>query len=106
MPLLPSISLVANSYAHCQAEVSMAAVQAIASALDTLKESAGSTMGQLVEATHVDRLWNAVQSHIAAHFIDHYQERVKERCGGGSSTPIAAEKADTAQPDTAGMKVA
>ena len=85
VPLLPSISLVANSYAHCQSEVSMAAA-AIASALDSLKESAGSAMGQLLEATHIDSVWKAVQGRIAAHFIDHYQERVKERCGVESAT--------------------
>jgi triacylglycerol lipase len=98
VPLLPSVSLVANSYSHCQAEVSMAAA-ALASALDTLKESAGSTMGQLLEATHVDRVWNAVQGHIAAHFIDHYQERVKERCGATPASTAATEEAVTAQPD-------
>ncbi len=97
VPLLPSISLVANCYAHCQAEVPMAG--AAASALDTLKESAGSAMGQLVEAAHIDRVWNAVQSHIAAHFIDHYQERVQERCGPASSSPRAAEQSDSAEPN-------
>ena len=37
VPLLPSVSLVANTYAHCQSEVSLAAVAAVASALDVLQ---------------------------------------------------------------------
>jgi pimeloyl-ACP methyl ester carboxylesterase len=97
VPLLPSVSLVANSYSHCQAEVSMSALQAVASALETLKQSAGSAMGQVLEATHMDGIWKAVQSHISAHFIDHYQERVKERCGEGSVASAPPEKTDSAE---------
>jgi hypothetical protein len=97
VPLLPSISLVANSYAHCQSEVSMAA-GTIASALEALKESAGSAVGQLLEATHIDQVWKAVQSRISAHFIEHYEERVKERSVGGSATPVAAQKTDASEP--------
>jgi triacylglycerol lipase len=97
VPLLPSISLVANSYAHCQAEVSMAAA-AIASALETLKESAGSALDQVLEAAHIDQVWNAVQNHISAHFIDHYEQRVKERCGPRPATTIATEEAEITRP--------
>ncbi len=91
VPLLPSVSLVANTYAHCQSEVSMAAIQAVASALDALKQSAGSAVEQLLEATQIEHLWKVVQGHISAHFIDHYQERVKEKCGSGPSSPVAPE---------------
>ena len=87
VPLLPSVSLVANTYAHCQSEVSMAALQAVASAVDALQQSAGSAAEQLLEATQIDRLWNVVQGRISAHFIDHYQERVKEKCGSKPSPP-------------------
>lgn len=97
VPLLPSISLVANSYAHCQSEVSMAA-EALASAIETLQESAGSAMGQVLEATHIDQVWKAVQNHISSHFIDHYQERVQERCGPAPAATVAAEEASTPQP--------
>jgi hypothetical protein len=81
VPLLPSVSLVANSYAHCQSEVSMQAVQAAVSALEHLKQTAGSAVDQLLEAAQIDLLWKAVQGRISAHFIGHYQERVKEKCG-------------------------
>ncbi len=81
VPLLPSVSLVANTYAHCQSEVSLAALAAMASALDTLKQSTPSAVDRLIEASQVDQLWKAVQSRISAHFIGHYQERVKVKCG-------------------------
>ncbi len=85
VPLLPTISLVANTYAHCQSEVSLAAVAAVASALETLQQSAGTVADQLLESTQIERLWQAVQGRISAHFIDHYQERVKQKCGDGNN---------------------
>ena len=94
VPLLPSVSLVANSYAHCQSEVSMKAVQAAVSALEELKETAGSAVDRVIEATQIDLLWKAVQGRISAHFIDHYQERVKEKCGPEVPPTVAAEGAD------------
>ena len=80
VPLLPSVSLVANTYEHCQSEVALKAAQAAVSALDALKKSAGSAASQLLEASLIDNVWGIVQSRISAHFIDHYQERVKEKC--------------------------
>jgi len=79
VPLLPSMSLVANSYAHCQSEVSLAAAQAVASAVDALQQATGSVLDRIIEATHIDCLWSVVISRVSAHFIDHYQERVQER---------------------------
>ena len=100
VPLLPSISLVANTYAHCQSEVSLAAMAAVASAIDTLKESAGSTVDRLIEASQIDLLWKAVQSRIAAHFIDHYQERVKVKCGDGEAPLLTSNAVIIPQSDT------
>lgn len=96
VPLLPSVSLVANSYAHCQNEVSLSALQAAISALDALKETAGSAVDRLIEATQIDLIWKAVQGRIAAHFIDHYQERVKEKCGPAAATQEPAAAVDEA----------
>jgi hypothetical protein len=96
VPLLPSVSLVANCYAHCQSEVSMQAVQAAVSALEELKQTAGSAVDRLLEAAQIDLLWKAVQGRISAHFIDHYRERVKEKCGleVPPTAVAAAEKAE------------
>jgi triacylglycerol lipase len=102
VPLLPSVSLVANTYAHCQSEVSLAALAAVVSALDTLKESAGSAVDRLIEASQIDHLWKVVQGRISAHFIDHYQERVKVKCGDGGVSSSAAEVTMTTQTDTKG----
>jgi triacylglycerol lipase len=87
VPLLPSVSLVANLYAHCPNEVSLHAAEAAASALDALKRSAGSALDRVLEASLIDQIWGVVQSRISAHFIDHYQERVKAKCGDVAIAP-------------------
>ena len=97
VPLLPSVSLVANTYAHCQSEVSLAALAAMASALETLKQSSSSTVDRLIEASQIDQLWKAVQSRISAHFIGHYQERVKIKCGDVAAPTSTATATPTTQ---------
>ena len=54
VPLLPSVSLVANTYEHCQSEVALKAAQAAVSALDALKQSAGSA-AESVAGSQPDR---------------------------------------------------
>jgi hypothetical protein len=104
VPLLPSVSLVANSYAHCQSEVSLQAVQAALSALEGLKHAAGSAVDQVLEATQMDLLWKAVQGRIAAHFIGHYEDRVREKLGlpplTASGLGVPAPPADGEAPPT------
>ena len=96
VPLLPSVSLVANTYAHCQSEVSMAALRTAVSALESLQQSASSAVGHLIEASQIDHLWKVVQSRISAHFIDHYQERVKEKCNEATSNQGIPKESVTA----------
>jgi hypothetical protein len=96
VPLLPSVSLVANSYSHCQSEVALSAVQAAISALDALKQSAGSAVDRLLDAAQIDVLWKLVQGRISAHFIGHYEERVKEKCG--AEPPAVTTTADPSTP--------
>ena len=59
-------------------------------------------MDRLIEASQIDHLWSVVQSRISAHFIDHYQERVKVKCGAGAASTIVAETTITAQTDAKG----
>jgi pimeloyl-ACP methyl ester carboxylesterase len=98
VPLLPSISLVANAYAHCQSEVSLSAVNATLSALEDLKQSAGSAVDQILEAAQIDLLWKAIQGRISAHFINHYQDRVKDRCGASTTAADAGAVSMTEHP--------
>ena len=78
VPLLPSVSLLTNTYVHCPTEVSLAAADAT-SALDVLKQKAGAAADAVLNASVIDDVWNAVQGRIAAHFIDHYLDRVQKK---------------------------
>lgn len=82
VPLLPSVSLLTNTYVHCPTEVSLADDPAAVSALDALKQKAGAAAGAVLEAGLVDEVWGAVQGRIAAHFIDRYLDRVRRRIDG------------------------
>jgi hypothetical protein len=77
VPLLPSVSLVANTYVHCPTEVALKAAEAAGSALDALKLNAGAAAESLLNASLIEDVWGAIQERISAHFIDHYLKSVK-----------------------------
>jgi hypothetical protein len=79
VPLLPSVSLSSNSYVHCPAEVSLRDDPAAVSALDSLKQTAGAAAGAMLQAGILDEVWDAVHGRIAAHMIDRYLDRVKQK---------------------------
>ncbi|AMV37905.1 lipase family protein [Planctomyces sp. SH-PL62] len=81
VPLLPSVSLLTNTYVHCPTEVPLADDPSAASALDALKRQAGAAAGAVLDASLVDEVWNAVQGRIAAHFIDRYLDRIRKQIG-------------------------
>ncbi|WP_206108158.1 lipase family protein [Paludisphaera soli] len=79
VPLLPSVSLLTNTYVHCPTEVSLADAAAAGSALDALKQKAGAAADAVLSASLADEVWAAVQGRIAAHFIDRYLDRIRKR---------------------------
>jgi hypothetical protein len=82
VPLLPSISLVANAYRHCPGEVSLTADQAAAAAaeLASLSSTDETVSSEVLTSAMVDRVWGTVQGRIAAHLIANYQARIQSRC--------------------------
>jgi len=82
VPLLPSVSLVANAYSHCQSEVCLSPVQATAATaeLEALRSTDKSASEDMLTAAVMDQVWGAVKGRIAAHLIASYQARVQTRC--------------------------
>jgi len=84
VPLLPSVSLVANAYSHCQAEVCLSPDQAAAAAaaaeLEALRSPDQSASDDPLTAAMMDQVWGTVQGRIAAHLIASYQARIQTRC--------------------------
>ena len=86
VPHLPTVSLIANAYSHCQSEVALSAAEAVGAqaALAALQPAEGAGgggegSGQLDPAA-VDQVWEMVKGRIASHMIANYQARVQARC--------------------------
>jgi triacylglycerol lipase len=82
VPHLPSVSLVANAYTHCQNEVGLSAIQlaAAATGLDALKLVANPSGDGTIDANLADQVWELVKGRIASHMIGTYQSRVEAKC--------------------------
>lgn len=76
VPLLPSMSLVANAYAHCLNEVRLQGPnpKAFAQALGELGRTA---VEGILSASLADEVWGLLQRRIQAHLIPNYQDRLK-----------------------------
>ncbi len=76
VPLLPTVSLVANAYAHCMNEVRLQGPnpKAFAQALGDLGRTA---VEGLLNASLVDELWGLLHQRIQAHLIPNYLDRLK-----------------------------
>jgi hypothetical protein len=82
VPLLPSVSLVANAYSHCQAEVALCPPQASGGEVPRMQSvragEDGGAEGPL-ETDKVEQVWGMVKGRIASHMIANYQARVEIR---------------------------
>jgi triacylglycerol lipase len=82
VPRLPTVSLMANEYGHCQKEVLLGAVAvagaAVAAGVSPFAELAKKAAGGALQGTLVDDLWKTVHERIGAHAMALYLSRVAE----------------------------
>lgn len=76
VPLLPTVSLVANTYHHCLNEVRLQGPSAH-SVLEALEQVARVAVEGLLTASIVDEVWGLLRQRIAAHLIPSYQKRLQ-----------------------------
>jgi triacylglycerol lipase len=73
VPLLPTISLLANDYTHCPTEVALGAAPESGGQLQGL-------LGQVVEGmltpTVINDLWAGIQKRVEAHFMTNYRNHL------------------------------
>lgn len=74
VPRLPTISLIANEYCHCDKEMSVGQGEA---AHDTLKGFASKAADGILKASIMDEIWAVVQTRLAAHDITNYRNLIK-----------------------------
>jgi hypothetical protein len=83
VPLLPTVSLIANAYCHCQSEVYLGTKAATAAGLVSQFPQLGAKAVEgLLNATLIDELWDQVRTRVDAHMIASYLRRIAERSGG------------------------
>jgi hypothetical protein len=75
VPKLPTVSLIANHYIHCQKEMALDAAEAD-SAGDFLKDFASSTADGIIHGTLIDDIWKAVIAHVEAHSMTNYRSLI------------------------------
>jgi predicted lipase len=79
VPKLPTLSLLANLYEHCQAE-SLLGVAAETD--DFTKGFLGKTVDGILHGTIIDDVWNAVTQRVAAHSMDNYRGLISKLFDG------------------------
>ena len=83
VPMLPTISLIANHYCHCGRELVVGTVVAAESAGAYLKQMAGKTVDGVLQGTLIDDVWNGLHGRLSAHFLDNYKKLIGERLSEG-----------------------
>jgi pimeloyl-ACP methyl ester carboxylesterase len=78
VPMLPTVSLIANHYCHCGKEMMLGAVTAGGATTDFFKQMAGKTIDGILNATLIDDIWKGLQDRMSAHFLDNYQKLIGE----------------------------
>jgi pimeloyl-ACP methyl ester carboxylesterase len=80
VPLLPTVSLIANTYTHCLAEEMLEAASGDP-AHAVVKNFAGRAVDGVLSLTLMDEIWGQLQQRIAHHMIPNYQAKIDERLG-------------------------
>lgn len=77
VPKLPTISLIANAYDHCEKEVALSG--AGGSAFDFLKELGGKSVQGLLNGSLMDDIWQVLKDRMGAHDIANYTKLVRPK---------------------------
>jgi predicted lipase len=72
VPLLPTVSLIANQYGHCLKEMSLGA----AAAAGFFQDFAKNAVDGLLNATLIDDIWKGLQERVGAHAMENYRKLI------------------------------
>jgi hypothetical protein len=76
VPKLPTLSLLANSYSHCQKEVLLGVAAGAVTAVEFFKQWAGKTKDGVLQGTLVDDIWSGLKERVGAHFMENYMKKL------------------------------
>jgi hypothetical protein len=78
VPRLPTVSLIANDYLHCQKEMALGAVAeagaAAASAVEFFQQMAAKAVDGVLNNTLIDDIWAKIKQRVGAHGMDSYRK--------------------------------
>jgi hypothetical protein len=75
VPKLPTMSLVANDYCHCQKEI---ALDDGSGSFELARAFAGQAAESLFSTAIITEVWAAIQARVAAHGLDHYRKLIEQ----------------------------
>jgi predicted lipase len=78
VPMLPTMSLVANDYVHCQKAMDLGSGESL-SAMFT--DFASKAIDGIVSGSLANDLWAGITSRLSAHNLDSYRKGLKDRFG-------------------------
>jgi hypothetical protein len=83
VPRLPTVSLIANSYAHCLTEVlvgaAAGATKAAATVFDLVKETGAVAKEGPLDASTMERVWGHLKGNISAHDLGSYRSAIDKK---------------------------
>ncbi len=80
IPKLPTVSLIANQYGHCQQEMLLGAAGAVGAAAGFFQGMASKAVDGVLAGTLIDDVWKGLQELVGAHAMENYRSLI-----GGSS---------------------
>jgi hypothetical protein len=81
VPMLPTMSLAANDYVHCQKAMDVGTAEGVGLP-GLFKDLAGKAVEGVLTGQLVTDFWAGITSRVAAHGLDVYRKLMKERFGG------------------------
>jgi hypothetical protein len=82
VPKLPTLSLLANKYCHCQKEIGLGIAAgtgaATVTAVEFFKQWAGKAKDSVLQGTLVDNIWQGLQDRVGAHAMENYRKKLVE----------------------------
>lgn len=82
VPKLPTMSLAANDYGHCDMEMALGVADEASSATSLLRSYASKAVDGVLNLTLIDDIWKGVLARVAAHGLDHYRKLMSEHFAG------------------------
>jgi hypothetical protein len=76
VPLLPTFSLIANEYGHCE-KACVVGDASVGGMAELCKSIAGSAVDGLLKGTLIDDVWSIIKARVDAHFIVNYRKLIQ-----------------------------